>query len=131
MGSIIWEQEWAAAYDAIYVAGFQPSVLDPTVDLLAELALGGPALEFAVGTGRVALALSARGVPVKGIELSPHMAQQLSAKPGADAVAVTVGDMTNTRVPGSFGLVYLVANAIMNVTGTPRHIGMSGRPNWI
>jgi hypothetical protein len=116
MGSITWEREWAEAYDSIYVAGFQPSVLDPTVDLLANLALGGPALEFAIGTGRVALALSDRGVPVQGIELSPYMAQRLRAKPGADAVPVTIGDMTNTRVPGSFRLVYLVANTIMNVT---------------
>jgi SAM-dependent methyltransferase len=64
----------------------------------------------------VALPLSARGVPVCGIELSPHMAERLQAKPGAEAVPVTIGDMTSTRVPGSFTLVYLVANTIMNVT---------------
>jgi len=79
----------------------------PIVDLLAELARGGPALEFAVGTGRVALPLSV-GVAVHGIELSPHMAGQLLAKPGADAVPVTIGDMTTTRVGGTFRLVYLV-----------------------
>jgi SAM-dependent methyltransferase len=90
--------------------------LNPIVDLLVELAGGGPALEFAVGTGRVALALSARGVSVQGIELSPHMAERLRAKPGADAVPVTIGDMTTTQVSGSFKLVYLVANTIMNVT---------------
>ncbi len=73
-------------------------------------------LEFAAGTGRVALPLSARGIAVAGIELSPHMAGQLLAKPGADAVLVTIGDMTSTRVPGTFTLVYLVANTIMNVT---------------
>ncbi|MGO9080033.1 MAG: methyltransferase domain-containing protein [Streptosporangiaceae bacterium] len=88
----------------------------PVVDLLAELAQGGPALEFAAGTGRVALALSGRGVPVHGIELSPHMAERMLAKPGADAVPVTIGDMTSTRVPGMFRLVYLVASTIMNVT---------------
>jgi SAM-dependent methyltransferase len=116
MGSITWGPEWAQAYDAIYAAGFEPSVLDPMVDLLAELSQGGASLELAVGTGRVALALSARGVPVQGIELSPDMVQQLRAKPGADAVPVSIGDMTSTRVAGHFQLVYLVANTIMNVT---------------
>lgn len=116
MGSVTWSAEFAEAYDAIYAYEAEPSVVDPMVDLLAELARGGPALEFGVGTGRVALALSARGVPVQGIELSPHMATQLRAKPGADAVPVTVGDMTSTRVAGDFTLVYLVANALMNVT---------------
>jgi len=115
MGSITWGEEVAEVYDVTTSAMFEPSVLDPTVDLLAGLARGGPALEFAVGTGRVALPLSAR-IPVRGIELSPHMAAQLRAKPGADAVPVTIGDMTTTRVPGTFKLVYLVANTIMNVT---------------
>ena len=116
MGSITWGAEIAEAYDQTYPAKFEPSVLDPMLGLLDELARGGPALEFAVGTGRVALPLSARGVTVRGIELSPPMAERLSAKPGADAVPVTIGDMTTTRVPGSFRLVYLVANTIMNVT---------------
>jgi SAM-dependent methyltransferase len=91
-------------------------VIAPTVDLLAELADGGPALELAVGTGRVALPLSARGVAVHGIELSPHMVDQLRTKPGADAVSVTIGDMTSARAQGEFTLVHLVWNAIMNVT---------------
>jgi SAM-dependent methyltransferase len=116
MASITWGQEIAAAYDTVYAATFEPSVIDPMVGLLASLAGDGPVLEFAAGTGRVALPLSARGVPVRGIELSPHMAERLRAKPGADAVPVTVGDMTATRVPGEFTLVYLVANTIMNVT---------------
>jgi SAM-dependent methyltransferase len=116
VGSIIWGEDLAESYDQVYSSAFEPSVLDPMVDLLTDLAYGGPVLEFAVGTGRVALALSARGISVQGIELSPHMAEQLRAKPGADAVPVTVGDMTTTRVPGSFTLVYLVANSIMNVT---------------
>jgi SAM-dependent methyltransferase len=116
MGSITWDQEWAEVYDAIYAAEADPSVLVPMVDLLAQLSAGGAALEFGVGTGRVALALSARGVYVHGSELSPHMAQQIRAKPGADSVSVVVGDMTSTRVPGSFKLVYVVANTIMNVT---------------
>lgn len=116
MDSIPWGPDVAEVYDATYSAMFEASVLDPTVDVLTELAGGGPTLEFAVGTGRVALPLSARRVSVHGIELSPHMVEQLRAKPGADAVAVTIGDMTTTRVPGTFTLVYLVANTIMNVT---------------
>jgi SAM-dependent methyltransferase len=112
----MWGPELAETYDASSASMFDPSVLDPTVDLLAELADGGPALEFAVGTGRVALALQARGVTVAGIELSEPMAAQLRAKPGAEAVPVTVGDMTTTRVAGEFALVYLVFNTIMNVT---------------
>ena len=100
MGTVLWGPEIAEAYDTLSAAMFEPAVLDPAVDLLAELAGDGPALELAVGTGRVALPLSARGVEVHGIELSPHMAAQLRAKPGADAVPVTIGDMTTTRVDG-------------------------------
>jgi SAM-dependent methyltransferase len=106
----------AEVYDAVYSAEAMPSVVGPMLDLLMDVADGGPVLEFAVGTGRVALPLSARGASVHGIELSPDMAEQLRSKPGADAVPVTIGDMTSTRVPGEFSLVYLVANTIMNVT---------------
>jgi SAM-dependent methyltransferase len=91
-------------------------VLGPTVDLLAELAGDGSALEFAVGTGRVALALAARGVPVSGIEFSAAMAKRLRAKDDAQRVGVTIGDMATTRVDGSFRLVYLVFNTIGNLT---------------
>jgi SAM-dependent methyltransferase len=117
MGSIVWDTAVAEVYDKTYAAKFEPSVLGPMTGVLARLARGGPALEFAVGTGRVALALSGRGTEVHGLELSPHMAQRMLAKPGADAVPVTIGDMTTARVPGGpFTLVYLVANTIMNVT---------------
>ena len=116
MGTVTWGPEIADGYDASYRAQSEPAVLDPMVDLLAGLAGAGAALEFAVGTGRVALPLSARGVPVTGIELSEPMADKLRAKPGADAVPVTIGDMTTTKVEGTFTLVYLVANTIMNVT---------------
>jgi SAM-dependent methyltransferase len=116
MSSIVWDREQARVYDQIYRAKFESPVLEPMVDLLAAEARGGPALEFAVGTGRVALALSARGIAVQGLELSPHMADQMRGKPGADAVPVTVGDMTSARVPATFRLVFLVANTIMNVT---------------
>ena len=116
MGSVTWGREFAEAYDAIYASKAIPEVLNPTLDVLAELAGSGRALEFGIGTGLVALPLAARGVEVCGIELSPHMAEQLRSKPGADEVPVTVGDMTTVRVAGHFKLVYLVANTIMNVT---------------
>jgi SAM-dependent methyltransferase len=117
MASITWGDEVASVYDKTYLAMFGPAVIDPMVSLLAELADGGPALEFAIGTGRVALPLSGQGVAVHGLELSRHMADQLLAKQGADAIPVTIGDMTTSRAPGApFALVYLVANTIMNVT---------------
>lgn len=108
--------EVAARYDDPDDEMFSPAVLGPTVDLLAELGAGRPALELAIGTGRVALPLSERGVPVHGIELSPAMVDRLREKPGADRITVTIGDMTDTRVEGEFGLVFLVYNTIGNVT---------------
>src|SRR6188768_1376829 len=106
----------ATGYDAGSPEMFAPEVLGPTVDLLAELADGQAALELAIGTGRVALPLSERGVHVHGIELSEAMVDQLRAKPGAEKIDVAIGDMTTIRVEGSFGLVYLVFNTILNVT---------------
>jgi SAM-dependent methyltransferase len=114
VGSVEWGAEIAAAYDQTSTGMFAADVLGPTVDFLASLAGTGRALEFAIGTGRVGLALHERGVDVSGIELSPHMAEQLLKK--SDAVPVTIGDMTTTRVEGEFALVYLVFNTIMNVT---------------
>jgi SAM-dependent methyltransferase len=104
----------AAGYDAPGGAN-APEVVTPAVDVLEDLA-DGPVLEFAVGTGRIAAPLAARGVPVSGIELSRAMAARLARKPGGDAVEVTIGDMTTTRVAGRFSLVYLVYNTISNVT---------------
>lgn len=92
-----------------------PEAVTPAVDVLAELA-DGPVLEFAVGTGRIGVPLAARGVPVSGIELSRAMAARIATKPGGDTIDVTIGDMTSTRVPGEFSLVYLVFNTISNVT---------------
>jgi SAM-dependent methyltransferase len=115
-------EEVAARYDESSAAMFAPEVLGPAVDLLAELAGDGAALEFAIGTGRVALPLSARGVRVCGIELSTAMADRLRAKDGARAIEVTIGDMTTTRVDGSFRLVYLVFNTIGNVFTQERQI---------
>ena len=105
----------AERYDEDSAEMFAPEVLGPTVDLLAELADGRPALELAVGTGRVAIPLSQRGVHVHGIELSEAMVEQLRSKPGGAGVDVTVGDMTETTVEGRFGLAYLVFNTIGNV----------------
>lgn len=105
----------AAHYDEDRAAMFAPGILRPTVDLLASLAVGGTALELAIGTGRVALPLSERGVRVAGIELSEAMAARLAAKPSGDAIDVTIGDMTSARADGEFGLVYLVFNTIGNV----------------
>jgi SAM-dependent methyltransferase len=112
----MWGRDIAEVYDVTSAAMFEPAVLEPIVDALVELTRGGPALEFAIGTGRVALPLRARGVSVQGIELSEHMAEQLRRKPGADAIPVAIGDMSTTRVPGEFALVYLVFNTIMNLT---------------
>ncbi len=104
----------ATGYDAPGGAN-TPDVVKSAVDVLEDLA-DGPVLEFAVGTGRIAAPLAARGVPVCGIELSRAMASRIAGKPGGDAVEVTVGDMTRTRIAGQFSLVYLVYNTISNVT---------------
>jgi len=120
--------EWVAErYERLWPELHEPAVLDPAVRLLAELAGGGPALEFGVGTGRVALPLSQSGVPVHGIELSPAMVARLRRQPGgadvpvtvgdfATATAVTVGDFATVTASGPFTLVYLLRNTITNLT---------------
>lgn len=105
--------EW---YDVGRGGANDPAEIARTVDLLADLAGDGAALELAIGTGRIAVPLAQRGVPVHGIELSRAMAARIAGKPGAEGVGVTIGDMTATRVPGEFSLVYLVFNTISNVT---------------
>jgi SAM-dependent methyltransferase len=104
----------AATYDDAEL--FDPAVVDPAVDFLAELADGGRALELGVGTGRLALPLAARGVEVHGIELSKPMAARLRAKPGGEGIGVTIGDFATATVKGTFRLAYLVRNTIMNLT---------------
>jgi SAM-dependent methyltransferase len=107
----------AASYDDPSDGMNQPAAIDPAVSLLAELAGDGAALELAIGTGRIGLPLSQRGVPVHGIELSKAMVARLRAKPGGgDAIDVTIGDMTTTRVDGTFTVAYLVFNTINNLT---------------
>jgi SAM-dependent methyltransferase len=105
----------AAGYDTPGCAN-AADVVVPMVDVLQDLAGSGPVLEFAVGTGRIAAPLAARGVTVSGIELSRAMAARIAGKPGGDKVGVTIGDMATTRVAGQFALAYLVFNTISNVT---------------
>ncbi|WP_082126805.1 class I SAM-dependent DNA methyltransferase [Allosalinactinospora lopnorensis] len=95
---------------------FEPGVVDPAVDVLERLAGGGRALELGIGTGRVALPLARRGVPVHGIDLSRAMVARLRAKPGGDAIGVMIGDFATTGVEGTFSVAYLVFNTIMNLT---------------
>lgn len=111
----------AATYDDPTSTMFGPEAVDPAVDLLAELAAGGPALEFGIGTGRIALPLARRGVPVHGIDLSRAMVRQLRAKPGGDSIDVTIGDFATAEAQGTyrrgqFSVAYLVFNTIMNLT---------------
>lgn len=105
----------ADGYDAASHGMYEPHVLGPTVDFLAALAGSGQALEFAIGTGRVAIPLSQRGVDVSGIELSSDMVVKLREKPECESIATMIGDMATTRVAGTFGLVYLVFNTIANL----------------
>jgi SAM-dependent methyltransferase len=116
---IYFDEQVAAGYDAGAAEMFAPAVIEPAVDFLADLAAGGAALEFGLGTGRIALPLRERGVRVHGIELSPAMVEQLRAKPGSEDIAVTIGDFASTYVGESFRLVYLVYlvyNTIANLT---------------
>lgn len=115
MPEVRFDDQIAATYDEDSGERWDPAVLGPTVDLLVDLADGGPVLEFAVGTGRVALPLAGRGLPVSGLDISEPMLARLRAKPGAAAVSLTTGDFTCTRVGGDFSIVYLVFNTIMNV----------------
>jgi SAM-dependent methyltransferase len=106
----------AKSYEARWPELFEPAVVDPAVSFLAELAGTGAALELGIGTGRIAIPLSRRGVRVHGVDLSPDMVAELRAKPGTDDIGVTIGDFATTRVGGTFKLAYLLRNTIMNLT---------------
>lgn len=133
--SDLWDAETAERYDVESSFMFTSEVLTPAVDLLAELAGAGAALEFAIGTGRVAIPLIEKGVRVSGIELSQPMVDQLHLK--APEVPVAVGDMATTKVEGEFSLVYLVWNGLGNVRtqaeqvevfrNAARHLAPGGR----
>jgi SAM-dependent methyltransferase len=133
----IWDAEAAEGYDTPGAGMFEPEVLTPAVDRLAELAGRGGALEFAIGTGRVAIPLQARGVPVSGIELSRPMVEKLRKKADAQTIRVVIGDMATATVTGDFALVYLVFNTISNLLtqaeqvacfrNAARHLTLGGR----
>ncbi|MFJ3662638.1 class I SAM-dependent methyltransferase [Streptomyces sp. NPDC090119] len=135
--SELWNRDSAERYDAKETEMSSAAVLGPTLDFLAELAGEGRALEFAVGTGRVAVPLRERGVPVTGIEFSAHMAAVLRRKVDEETLPVTLGDMATTVVPGEFSLVYLVYNTISNLLtqdeqvecfrNAARHLAPGGR----
>lgn len=135
--SDLWDEATAEAYDAGSVHMSAPDVLTPTVDLLADLAGEGSALELAIGTGRVALPLLERGVPVSGIELSAAMLAVLRRKVDESALPVVLGDMASATVPGRFSLVYLVWNTLSNLRtqdeqvacfrNAARHLAPGGR----
>jgi SAM-dependent methyltransferase len=132
-----WDEEAARRYDTPGTGMFAPEVLEPTVDRLAELSAGGRALEFAIGTGRVAIPLAERGVVVTGIELSQAMIDQLRRKVSEATIPVVRGDMATVRAPGDYSLVYLVFNAISNLLtqaeqvecfrNAARHLSPGGR----
>src|SRR5690348_5431050 len=133
----IWGEDAATRYDTPGTGMFAPEVLRPAVDLLAALAGDGPALEFAIGTGRVAVPLAERGVPVAGIELSQPMVDQLRTKVDDATIPVVVGDMATAGAPGRYTLVYLVYNTISNLLAqseqvacfrnAARHLAPGGR----
>lgn len=133
----IWDAGAAERYDTPGSGMFAPEVLDPAVDRLARLAGDGAALEFAIGTGRVAVPLAARGVPVTGIELSPSMVARLRAKADEATIPVVLGDMATATAPGTYTLVYLVYNTISNLLtqaeqvacfrNAARHLAPGGR----
>lgn len=118
----IWDVEAAASYDTPGTGMFDPVLLQQTCDCLAALAGGGPVLEFAIGTGRVAIPLAERGLSVSGIEFSQPMIDELRTKVDAAAMPVVRGDMTSAKVPGRFSLVVLVFNGISNVLSQAEQI---------
>ncbi|MEV0707473.1 class I SAM-dependent DNA methyltransferase [Nocardia aurea] len=135
VSSDVWDTATAERYDRDSAFMFAPEVLDPAVRFLADAAGDGAALEFAIGTGRVAIPLIERGIDVSGIELSAPMVDRLHSK--RPDVPVVVGDMTSSRVPGEFSLVYLVWNSIGNLRtqaeqvecfrNAARHLAPGGR----
>lgn len=133
----IWDVELAQSYDTSETGMFAPDLLRATVDKLLELAGDGPVLEFAIGTGRVAIPLAERGVRVSGVDSSQAMIDQLRTKVDEASIPVVLGDMTRARIPGQFSLVYLVYNTISNLLtqaeqiecfrNAARHLAPGGR----
>jgi SAM-dependent methyltransferase len=116
MPEIAFNETIAATYDADSAEMFDPTLLEATVNFLADFAGEGAALDFGIGTGRVAVPLSQHGVRVHGIDISEAMVARLRQKPGGETIEVTIGDIASTRAPGQFGLVYMPFNIITNLT---------------
>jgi SAM-dependent methyltransferase len=110
------DERVADRYDESAADMFDPEAIEPVVDFLAELAGEGCALELGIGTGRIALPLAQRGVPVHGIDLSRAMTSRLREKPGGEEIGVSIGDFATTTVDGVFSVAYLVFNTIGNLT---------------
>lgn len=133
----IWDAETAGHYDTPGTGMFSPQVLGPTVNRLAELTGAGRALEFAIGTGRVAVPLRHKDVPVVGIENSPAMIAKLREKADEATIPVVLGDMATATAPGRFSLVFLVYNTLANLLtqaeqvacfhNAARHLTVGGR----
>jgi SAM-dependent methyltransferase len=120
------DERIAKSYQTKWPELFEPAVVDPAVSFLADLAGTGAALELGIGTGRLAIPLSQRGVRVHGIDLSPDMVAQLQAKAGTGDIGVTIGDFATTRAGGTFKLAYLVRNTIMNLTSQDDQVACFG-----
>ncbi len=109
--TISYGEDTAETYDDLSHRGDETE----TVAFLERLARGGPALELAVGTGRIALPLAERGVQVDGIDVSPEMIAKLRAKPGGDQISVTMGDFADVPVQGRYPLIFVVFNTLFNL----------------
>jgi SAM-dependent methyltransferase len=120
------DERIARTYEATWPELFEPAVVDAAVNFLNDLAGTGAALELGIGTGRIALPLSRRGLRVHGIELSPAMVAELRTKSGANDIGVTLGDFATTTVDGAFSLAYLVRNTIMNLTTQDEQVACFG-----
>lgn len=109
------DEEMAEIYDEFAKRNRPPGQTTAAVDFLEGLARGGPALELAIGTGRIALPLAGRGVRVDGIDISPEMVAKLRGKPGGDELGVAIGDYADVDVDGEYRLVFVVANSLWNL----------------
>ena len=115
-GDGYFDERVAERYDGSVAELFDPAAVDPVAGFLAELAGSGAALELGIGTGRIALPLARRGVPVQGIDLSRAMVARMREKPGGADIPVAIGDFATTTLDARFSLAYLVFNTIFNLT---------------
>ena len=116
------DERIAKSYEEKWPDLYTPEMINPAVAFLLDLAGAGPALELGIGTGRIALPLSQRGVVVHGIELSRAMVEQLQTKAGSEEIGVTIGDFSTARVKGTFTLAYLIRNTITNLTSQEQQV---------